>query len=249
MMPSIRSRKTSGFKMQHEAFGDEGAEHQRGASDQALQRDIRRQRAEAFERHRLAQIKPERTCGFGGEKGAFVQAVEQKQRHAERPGRHHDAGEIADDRAADRQVPELRLDLMAVQPVSHRHHRDQKQADRDIDGMRRQRQQRPRAKCGGRNPRDRIGEAGAPVDLAPPGENAREVRHHGRDRHDRNGFLRPVLIDQYRHQHDRRTRADNARDGAGEQADDEDEEEAQGCCLSRFPDADIMVAAGSGYEF
>ncbi len=47
------------------------------------------------------------------------------------------------------------------------------------------------------------------------------------DRHDRNGFLRPVLIDQYRHQHDRRAGADNARDGAGEQADNEDEEEAQ----------------------
>jgi len=37
--------------------------------------------------------------------------------------------------------------------------------------------------------------AGAPVDLAPPGEDAREVRHHGCDRHDRHGLLRPVLID------------------------------------------------------
>ena len=26
---------------------------------------------------------------------------------------------------------------------------------------------------------------------SPPGENPRQVRHHGRDRHDRNGFLRP----------------------------------------------------------
>src|SRR5262249_45128110 len=65
-----------------------------------------------------------------------------------------------------------------------------------------------------------------PVHLAPPGENARQVRHHGSDRHDGNGLLRPVLIDQHRHQHDRRAGADDARDGAGEKADDEDEEEA-----------------------
>jgi hypothetical protein len=51
--------------------------------------------------------------------------------------------------------------------------------------------------------------------------------HHGGDRHDRHGFLRPVLIDQYRHQHDRRAGADDAADGAGDQPDREDEEEAQ----------------------
>jgi hypothetical protein len=48
----------------------------------------------------------------------------------------------------------------------------------------------------------------------------------GRHRHDRHGFLRAVLIDQDRHQHDRRAGADDAGDGAGDQTDDEDEEEA-----------------------
>ena len=47
----------------------------------------------------LAQIEFERTRRFGGEERTFGKAVEQKQRHAERPGRHHDAGEVADDRA------------------------------------------------------------------------------------------------------------------------------------------------------
>ena len=38
-----------GLEPQHEALGDEGAEHQRGARNQALDRDIGCQRAEAFE--------------------------------------------------------------------------------------------------------------------------------------------------------------------------------------------------------
>jgi hypothetical protein len=83
------------------------------------------------------------------------------------------------------------------------------------------------ARCGG-NTRDGIGGAGAPVDLAPPGENARQVGQDGGDRHDRHGLLRSVLIDQNRHQHDRRAGADDAADGAGEKPDREDEEEIQG---------------------
>ena len=39
MMPSITSRNTFGVELQHEALGDEGAEHQRRAGDQAFQRD------------------------------------------------------------------------------------------------------------------------------------------------------------------------------------------------------------------
>jgi hypothetical protein len=39
------------------------------------------------------------------------------------------------------------------------------------------------------------------------------------------------LIDQNRHQHDRRAGADDAADGAGEKPDREDEEEIQGTCL------------------
>ena len=69
--------------------------------------------------------------------------------------------------------------------------------------------------------------AGAPVDLAPPGEDAREVRHHGCDRHDRHGLFGSEFIDQYRHQHDRRAGADDAGDGTGDEADDEDEKEAR----------------------
>jgi hypothetical protein len=52
--------------------------------------------------------------------------------------------------------------------------------------------------------------------------------------------FRPVLIDQHRHQHDRRAGADNARDGAGDQADDEDEEEAQGLQLRDRGDAENL---------
>ena len=49
MMASMIRRKMSGSRMQHESLGDEGAEHQRRAGDQALERDIRRQRAETLE--------------------------------------------------------------------------------------------------------------------------------------------------------------------------------------------------------
>src|SRR5215208_4828350 len=69
-----------GLKMQHETFGDEGAKHQGRARNQPFQRDIRRQRTEAFEGDRFAEIESERTCGFGGEEGALGQSVKQKQR-------------------------------------------------------------------------------------------------------------------------------------------------------------------------
>jgi len=41
-------------------------------------------------------------------------------------------------------------------------------------------------------------------------------------------LLRSVLIDQYRHQHDRRAGADDAADGAGEKPDREHEKESTG---------------------
>jgi hypothetical protein len=72
-----------------------------------------------------------------------------------------------------------------------------------------------------------IGGAGPPVDVAVPGEDAGEVGHHGRDRHDRNGLLRSVFIDQDRHQHDRGAGADDAGDRARNEADGEDEKETQ----------------------
>src|SRR6202035_2022578 len=76
--------------------------------------------------------------------------------------------------------------------------------------------------------------AGAPIDLVPPGEDARQVGHYGRDRHDRYGLLRAVLIDQNRHQHDRGAGPDDAGNGAGDEPDREDEEEIQRPCLQRI---------------
>ena len=234
MMPSITSRNTSGFMWSMNALGDEGARHQRSAGDQALEQDVRRQRAEALEGDRLRQIEAERARGLGGEEGPFRQAVEQEQRHAERSGRDHDAGQKSDHRTAEREMPEVGLELMPRQPVPQRHHRHQKQPDRDVDGMRRQDQQRACAEGSRRNAGDRIGGAGAPVDLAPPRQDARQVRQHGGDRHDRDGFLRPVFVGEHGHQHDRGAGADDARQGAGDEADREDEQEIQDLRSPRF---------------
>jgi len=99
-------------------------------------------------------------------------------------------------------VPEIRLDLVACEEVANRHHRDQEHADRNVDCARGQEQQRARAERRGGNAGQRIGRAGAPVDLPPPRRDARDVRQHGRDRHDR-------------------------QNGAGDQAGDEDEQDAQ----------------------
>jgi len=45
-------------------------------------------------------------------------------------------------------------------------------------------------------PDDRIGEAGAPIDLAPPGEDCVTGSPSRRDRHDRPLLARSVLLDQ-----------------------------------------------------
>ena len=115
--------------------------------------------------------------------------------------------------------------MVPGQPVPRRHHRNQEQADGDIDRARRQRQQGAGAERRGRNARNRIGGAGAPIDLAPPGEDARQIGHDSGNRHDRDGLFRPVLIDQDRHQHDRGAGADDAADGAGDEPHREDENE------------------------
>jgi len=81
MIPSMTSRNTSRLEPQHERLADEGAEHQRGAGDQAFQRDVARQRAKTFEGHRFAQIESERTRSFRGKERALGKAVKQEQRH------------------------------------------------------------------------------------------------------------------------------------------------------------------------
>ena len=96
----------NGIELDQQRLGDEGSSHQRGAGDKALNRHVRRQGAEALEGDRFAQVEAEGTCGFGREERAFGQAVEQEQRHAQRPGRNHDAGEVADHGAAERDMPE-----------------------------------------------------------------------------------------------------------------------------------------------
>jgi len=54
MIPSMTSRNTLASSRSTKALGDEGAEHQRGAGDQALERDIWCQRAEALKGHGFA---------------------------------------------------------------------------------------------------------------------------------------------------------------------------------------------------
>ena len=177
MIPSITSRNMSGSSRNTKRLAMKAPNISEEPAIRPFSAISRRQRAETLEGHRFAQIEAERARRFGGKERALGEAVEQEQRHAQRPGRNHDAGEIADHGAADRKMPEREFELMPGEPMPHRHHRDQEHADRNIDRVRRQRQQGAGAERRGRNAGDRIGGAGAPVDLAPPGEDARQVGH------------------------------------------------------------------------
>ena len=130
MMASMTSRNASGFSrstkrlaMKAPSISDEPAIRPCSAISG-------RQRAEALEGHRFAEVEPERTRRLGGEKRAAREAVKQKQRHAQGPGRHHDAGEIANHGAADRQMQERQFESCRASQCRSRHHRDQEHADR-----------------------------------------------------------------------------------------------------------------------
>ena len=79
-----------------------------------------------------------------------------------------------------------------------------------LDNARIEHEQRARAKRRHGNGRDAVVGVGAPVDLAPPHQHAREIGQQCRNRHDRHGFLRPEREHQHRHQHDGRAEADDA---------------------------------------
>lgn len=68
-----------------ETFGDERSDHQRRSGDQAFDKHIQIQCAEALEHDRLGHVESERRRGLGGEERAFAQAIKQEQRHAQRP--------------------------------------------------------------------------------------------------------------------------------------------------------------------
>ena len=130
-------------------------------------------------------------------------------------------------RLREAQPQEMRGEL-----VPRRDHGEEERPDGKVDRARRQHEEGPGARGRRERPGGRVGREGAPVDLPPPRQDARGVRHHGRDGHDGHGFPRPVDGGQHGHEQDRRARADDAADETGDEADSEDEEETHAAPLA-----------------
>ena len=182
------------------------------------------QRAELAEGQRLADVERQRARRLGGDEGALDQTVGGEGRHAERTGRHDDAGQEADDGAGDDEVPEAEFQVARGKPAAAGHHDEE---------------ERGRARC---RRRARAGSARCARRAPPPGCRP---AHRRRTARQSISFHHDVILAKFdiratiamigtasrgpnaKHQHgqqdDGGAGADDAAHRAGDEADDEDE--------------------------
>ena len=155
-----------------DAFREKRSRHQRRAGDQAAHQCVERKRAECSKRDRFSDVDRQRSGGFGCQKSALHEAVGQEHRHGERPRRRDDPRNESDEEADDGEMPKVETEIVRGDQTTQWNHCDEESAERDLDDSGRQHEQRPRAEHGSGSAGYRISGACAPVDIAPPHDDA-----------------------------------------------------------------------------